>query len=334
MSVRAPDGARERLSARVARLRHPESYPQATRGVEAIETHLSWVFLTERHAYKLKKPVRTPWLDYTTVDGRKRACEVELALNRRLAPDVYLAVVPYVHAKTPCLEQPGTPDDWLVKMRRLPSARMLDEKIARADVAPSEVDALARVLTAFYRSTRRAPLAGPAYRAKVAGDLAHKRASVSAARYGLNAAQVTRVCAHQDQWLAQHGALLEARAGSLVDAHGDLRPEHVCLEPSGPAIIDCLEFDRTLRELDPVSELSFLALECRRLGAPWIGERLLAVYREQARDAFAPELVCFYQSYHALVRAAIAVWHLDDDAIDGRERWRARGHAYLELAQA
>src|SRR5690606_23645446 len=115
-------------------------------------------------------------------------------------------------------------------------------------------------------------------------------------RYGLNDADLRAVVHGQKRWLARSGRLLEERAPWVVDAHGDLRPEHVCLEEPTPVVIDCLEFSQELRWLDPVSELSFLALECRRLGAAWIGERLLARYAEMSQDRVSAALVRFYQS--------------------------------------
>ena len=289
-----------------------------TEAVEIVETHMSLVFLTDRHAYKLKKPIRTAVLDYSTVEARRRACEAELELNRRLAADVYLDVVPVAGAG-------GETIDWLVKMRRLPRDRMLDACIERGDVAPADIDRVAAVLDAFYASARRWPSTGPEYRARIAADIESKRDSLARPRYELRLADIDAVVAAQRRWLADHGALLESRGAHLVDAHGDLRPEHVCLE--GPRVIDCIEFHPALRRLDPISELSFLGLECRRLGAPWIGERLLAGRRGQAA------LVPFYQSTHALVRAAVAVWHLDDDALERSDCWRARAGWYLRVAR-
>lgn len=122
--VEAPDGARKRLAATVAALRRPESYPGDVRSVEAIETHMSWVFLTESRAYKLEKPMRTAVLDHTTIEARERACHTELRLNRQLAASVYLAVVPVVAVEGDLrVGAAGTPIDWLVEMRRLPRDR-------------------------------------------------------------------------------------------------------------------------------------------------------------------------------------------------------------------
>lgn len=332
-SVHAPDGARARLATVVAALRRPASYPGAVECVEVIETHMSWVFLTESHAYKLKKPIQTAHLDHSTIEARRQACETELRLNRRLAPTVYLAVVPLASADgTLCVGGAGPPTDWLVKMRRLPRHRMLDVCIERGSVLTPEVDSLAVVLAKFYATAERTVSAGPAYRSRLASSIESMRASLEQTRYGLARTEISAVVEAQRRWLLRHGTVLEARAGAVVDAHGDLRPEHICLERE-PVVIDCLEFDRELRLLDPVSELSFLALECRRFGAAWIGEQLLARYAEASGDHAPAPLIPFYESYHAIVRAAVAVWHLDDDALDHSDAWRERAGLYLKLAR-
>ena len=117
-----------------------------------------------------------------------------------------------------------------------------------------------------------------------------------------------------------------------MDAHGDLRPEHVCLTDP-PMVIDCLEFNRTLRLHDPASDLAFLSLECNRLGASWIGERLIAHYRTRTEDDVSAPLLSFYEAYHALIRAAIAIWHLDDERRRQASRWRRMARRYLQLAR-
>ncbi len=324
---------RSSLAQTVEALRDPASYPEPAGSVVAIETHMSWVFLTDVHAYKLKKPIARPTLDCTTVEHRRAACQLELELNRRLAADVYLAVVPLARAPAGLrVEGRGEAVEWLVKMRRLPQERMLDACIARGTVELADIDRLASCLAAFYDCAERTPMAAAAYRERIRADIAAKRASLERPRYGLVRADVLAAARRQTAWLGEHGPLLDARAACLVDAHGDMRPEHVCLEER-PVVIDCLEFDRDLRLLDPLSELSFLALECRRLGMPWIGERLFARYTEHDGEPAPAALLAFYQSYHALVRAAVAIWHLDDDGLAQTERFRARAAAYLRLAQ-
>jgi aminoglycoside phosphotransferase family enzyme len=320
------------LEATVQALREPATYPIPVARVDAIETHMSWVFLTEHHAYKLKKPMRMPSFDHTTLLARRSACEVELELNRRLAGDVYLAVVPLVASREGLrLETDGEPVDWLVKMRRLPRDCMLDDRIERGAVQARDIDNLAEHLAKFYRAATPCPMNGYAYRQRLTRDIKDKQRCLEDPRYGLARDAIGALVHKQLQWLEVHASLLEARGPHVLDAHGDLRPEHVCLEPQ-PCVIDCLEFARELRLLDPLSELSFLALECRRLGATWIGERLIERYATLGGDRVCPALLEFYQSYHALVRATVAVWHLDDGAVLRTDHFRERAATYLRIA--
>jgi aminoglycoside phosphotransferase family enzyme len=120
--------------------------------------------------------------------------------------------------------------------------------------------------------------------------------------------------------------------GRIVEGHGDLRPEHVCLE-ARPQIIDCLEFSRSLRVVDCAEELGFLALECERLGAPQLKGEIFGAYGEFSGDRPPAELVDFYQSHHACVRAKIALWHLRDPSLADRARWPLQAGTYLRLAR-
>jgi aminoglycoside phosphotransferase family enzyme len=327
-------GIRSRLAATVAALRRPASYPGEEGPVEAVETHMAWVFLTATHAYKLKKPLRTGLIDWTTADARRTSCEGELALNRRLAAPVYRAVVPVARTGGGLrVGGEGPAVDWLVKMRRLPRVRMLDVCIARGTVPGPAVRQLAARLAAFYQRARPVGWSAARYRGRLASNIRAKGAVLECPHYGLDASLSRAVGAALLRWMHAHASLLGGRAARVVDAHGDLRPEHVCLTVP-PMVIDCLEFNRSLRLHDPVSDLSFLRLECDRLGAPGIGTQVLARYRDATGDTVAPRLIPFYESYHALIRAVIAVWHIDDAQYPDPDVWRRQATTYLRLARA
>jgi len=322
----------EEISATTVRaLRSAAAYPGTEARIECIETHMSWVFSTQSFAYEMKKPSCTPLFDYRTLEARHQACETALELNRRLAANVYLAVVP-VSADGGVLRVGGDGNvvDWLIQMRRLRSEAMLDTCIARQTVSPSQIEALMALLARFYAAAPRAGLSGPEYRRRLANELEAKRASLALPRYDLEGPLIAAAFEGPMHWLERHAQLLEARAPLVREAHGDLRPEHVCLEAE-PVIIDCLDFNRDLRLLDPVSELAFLELECRRLGNDWIGRRLSEGYAQHLGDGVPEDLCAFYRSYHALMRAAIAAWHLDEPGQD-LDKWRGRAETYLRLA--
>jgi aminoglycoside phosphotransferase family enzyme len=323
------------LADKVAALRGAGSYPERTARVEAVETHMSWVFLTDRHAYKLKKPVRHAFLDFSTLAARKADCEEELRLNRRLAPDVYLDVVALTAdaAGRLAVAGDGEPVEWLVRMRRLPRERMLDVALARGTLRDGDVAAVAEVLARFYRGLAPVALSLAEYRGRLVRDIEACRTELGDRAHGLPGDSFAQTADALLAFVAREADVLAARlaAGRIVEGHGDLRPEHVCLvEP--PVVIDCLEFNREFRVLDVADELAYLAMECARLGAAGVGEAIFAACCERMGDRVPPALYRFYCGYRALVRAKIAAWHTRDASPQEIEKWRARARQYLGLA--
>lgn len=329
-----PRNAAVTLADKVAFLRLPSSYAERPARVGAIETHMSWVFLTDTRVYKLKKPVRLEFLDFSTLEARRRNGENEIQLNRRLAPDVYLGLVALVRHGDGRLElgAEGSVVDWLVQMRRLPAQHMLDYAIRHATVQSADVHRLGEVLSAFYRRAERMATAPPAYRQHLEREIQVNDAHLCDPAYALDRDVIQRLTRLQLEFSASQGTLLAQRAQRIVEAHGDLRPEHVCLLPV-PVVIDTLEFNREFRLQDPADELAYLALECERLGSRTVGEQLLRHYQQVTGDHLDDALVAFYKTYRACLRAKIAVWHIADPALNHPERWRLRAREYLALAQ-
>lgn len=324
------------LEAKVAFLREPSSYPEPSFGVEARETHMSWVFLLDHHVYKLKKPVCHKLLDFRPLAARRHFCQEELRLNARLAPGVYLGLVRLTLDASHhlALGGAGATVDWLVKMQRLPAERMLDYVLLHGGVSASEVERIAVRLAAFYRGLAPEPISTADYGARFAQQIQSTRAELSQDAFELDAVQVARLCDAQLVALRRVGGMLDERVhgGRIVEGHGDLRPEHVCLgEPL--AVIDCLEFSRQLRILDSFDELGYLALECERLGAAAVGATLLQRYAALSQDSPHATLVHFYQSCRAGTRALIAARHLLDEKFRHSPHWVRRARHYLQLAQ-
>ena len=325
-----------RLAQKVDFLLQPDSYPDHPTSVQSIETHFAWVFLSDRFVYKLKKPIQFQYMDFTSLDTRRENCELEVALNRRLADTVYIAVVPLsLEDSRMQLEGDGRPIEWLVKMHRLPSARMLDQAARDGSITAPDLRRLLTRLAAFYRRSERAPWSGTEYVRKLEQELQEYGDRLRTPHLGLRPERVERLIGAQRSFVQDKAELLGARAaaGWVVDAHGDLRPEHICLvEP--PQIIDCLEFSRELRLLDCAADIAFLVLECERMGHGALGRRILELYRENLGDPIAPELFRFYHSRRALIRAHLSAWHLIDENSHGTERWVRRANWYLDTAQA
>ena len=323
------------LEAKAAALRRPAAWPVPPASVEAIETHMSWVFLTPDRVFKLKKPVRSDGLDFGTLERRRFFCEEEVRLNRRLASSVYLGVRPLrVDANGALgLWDRGEVVDWLVVMRRLPADRMLDRLLATGAAQAGDMRRLAALLSAFYASLPPVLHDPLAYCERLAREIARHEARLCDPELAFPSDAVRPVCTHLRLFLQQRHDLLAARvrAGRIVEGHGDLRPEHIWLgEP--PAIIDCLEFSRELRTVDSADELAFVALECERAGAAGLGGALLQEFAARSGDAPPPELTAFYQGLRGCVRAGIALWHLKEPRYRGSPVWRERAGQYLQLA--
>lgn len=323
------------LESKVAFLRLAASYPDAGQRIEAIETHMSWVFLTETYAYKLKKPVQLDELDCRSLAARHYYCRQELHLNRRLAPHVYLGLVPLRLNASGHLQLGGQGPtvDWMVRMRRLPPEAMLDSAIKNARVIASDIDRIACRLCDFYHRCRRPSVAPVTFSRHLNEQIAHNYQTFITPHYGLLTMPVTMLCQSQTSWITKQQTVLAARIkeGHLVDGHGDLRPEHICLQEP-VAIIDCLEFSARLRQVDCIDEIAFLALECEKLGAPALGTLLLQRYAALADDPPNAALIHFYQSYRAAIRARIAIRHLDEEKFRFSAEWRQRAIHYLQLA--
>jgi aminoglycoside phosphotransferase family enzyme len=326
------------LAEKLAFLRRPEAFAEGTSHVDVRETHMSWVFLTDTHAYKLKKPVRHPFLDYSTLDRRRLMCAEEIRLNRRLADWVYLGLVALVRDKRNDLAlqemHPASSADavdWLVKSVRLPAGLLLDEAIRHDAVSEPGALRTAAHLAAFYRRADPVALAPSAFIERFARAINENAGSLAAA--GIPNRRFSAAVRALLAFLDERSALLAGRMTRkhIIEGHGDLRPEHVFLgEP--PAVIDCLEFSRDFRLIDPLEELAFLQMECERLDAARWGELFLGVYLRETGDDAAEELMRFYMSSRACLRAKLALGHLGESDVREPKKWRDQADRYLELA--
>jgi aminoglycoside phosphotransferase family enzyme len=325
------------LNEKVRFLRAPAAYSHDPQAVDAIETHMAWVFLAGDLAFKMKKPVRYEFLDFGSLTAREFTCREEVRLNSRLAPGIYLGVAPLRLDRHRQLTFAGDGPivEWLVKMKRLPAERMLDVAIENKAVSHSGIVAVARLLISFYRA---APVARPSIEAVFEHLEAEHRRNVlllSDDRFALDRARTDNVLRRMAAVFSTVRPLIDARIanGAIVEGHGDLRPEHVCLiDP--PVIIDCLEFNRELRLVDPYDEIAFLDLECDRLGAPWIGRLILGIFQRELKPAAPPALMAFYRASRGLLRARLALAHLTEPEPRTPEKWEPRARTYVSLADA
>ena len=328
------NGAGPTLDAKVSFLSRPDAYRPPPGEVVRRETHMSWVFLVGDRVYKLKKPVRFPYLDFSTIARREAACRAELRLNRALAPDIYLDVLPLVDTgEGLSIGGAGTPVDWLVFMARLDERNMLDRIIDERRVEISQLDRLVAVLAQFYRSATPVFLSPAVHLADWKRSLAYNRRVLLDPCFGIPAGLVRRIDRAQRRFLERRGHLIAARLRHrrIVDGHGDLRPEHICVDDK-VRIIDCLEFNPRLRVVDPFDEIVYLSLECERLGPAWVGAYIERRMKCMLRDGPVEELFTFYRCHRATLRARLAIAHLLEEHPRTPEKWPRLAASYLALA--
>ncbi len=312
-------------------------------GFELAETHISWVLLGPRDVYKIKKPIDLGFLDFSTLERRRRACEAEVALNGRLAPAIYLGVEAIV-ARGPGFgfvapqagaPEVGAPVEWTVHMVRLPEARRADRLLAAGTLGAGELERLAARLAAFHREARADgdTAAGGALevvRRNVAENFAQGRKSLERC---LSPAEGRELERWQLGFLAENAELFARRAaaGRVRDGHGDLRLDHVYFLEAGGAerlvVVDCIEFNERFRVADVAADVAFLAMDLTRSRRPDLAEIFLAAYAREADDFGLYGVVDFYESYRAHVRAKIAGFVADGPGSNEKTRGLAEADA-------
>ncbi len=281
-----------------------------TGAVTVIETHISAVLLTAERAYKLKKPVDLGFLDFTRLRQRRHFCREELRLNRRLAPDIYLAVLPITgSASAPRLGGSGRAIDYAVEMRRFPQEALFDRLLADGRLAATHVDALADCIAHFHQHLPPAPADSPYGRP---GDLARAaRDNFTVLRVGAGPrrrARLDRLAAWTAAEFRRRRALLARRrvAGRVREGHGDLHLGNIVWLHGRPLPFDGIEFAAVLRWQDVHSELAFLTMDLARRGRPDLARRARDRYLQHTGDYGGAPLIDYFEVYRALVRAKVA----------------------------
>ncbi len=273
-------------------------FPAAVR-----ETHISTVFFVGDRVYKLKKPVTLDFIDLSTPSARARLCQREVALNRRLAPDVYLGVVEVIGTD-------GVPCDSMVVMRRMPDERRLSTLVRQQGRSDDCLREVARVIASFHAKAETSPLIAQAgtievVRAHWESNLATMQPFVGTV---LDVDVSARVAALAHRYLDGRARLFGTRIeeGKVRDGHGDLLADDIFCLDDGPRILDCIEFDDQLRYGDVLADVAFLAMDLERSGAPESGVRFLGWYREFSGETYPATLAAHYIAYRAHVRAKVA----------------------------
>ncbi len=326
----------------IAALSRPEAYPHPAAGVEVRQTHISAVFLAGPFAYKVKKPVDLGFLDFTTIDKRRHFCDEETRLNRRLAPNVYLGVVPITYdGGAARIDGSGEAIEWAVKMARLPDEASLRWHVRHGDVTTDQLSTLAKRIAEFHRTAEATDRTAAFGRFEVVAGNARENFAQSRGHVGATVSRAVfdRLEALTEAALSRLRLLIEARAARGVprDTHGDLRLEHVYLLPDGLAIIDCVEFNERFRYADPVADAAFLAMDLLAEGRPDLARVFAEAYFAAAGDEEGRRLWPFYIAYRSAVRGKVQGMKAAEPEVPAGERESARRrsamHWLLALGQ-
>lgn len=325
----------------------PAAYPYPAINVEVRQTHISIVFLAGDFVYKIKKPVQFGFLDFSTLEKRRHFCDEEVRLNRRLAPAVYLGVVPVAQSGQRLrLEGEGEVVEWAVKMTRLPEENTLQKRVQRDEVDADLVSALAQRVAAFHASAEHGEHISSFGRFEVVAGNARENFVQAAPQIGstLSQAVFERLRTLTEEALTRLQPLIEnrARRGVPRDTHGDLHLDHVYLfpdrqRPADLVIIDCIEFNERFRFADPVADMAFLVMDLCYHGRRDLADLFAEEYFRAAGDEEGRALLRFYSSYRAAVRGKVKGFELSEKEIPESARARAeaksRAHWLLALGE-
>jgi aminoglycoside phosphotransferase family enzyme/predicted kinase len=326
---------------------NPGAYPFPVHGIEVRQTHISIVFLAGPFVYKLKKPVNLGFLDFSSLEKRKHFCEEEVRLNRRLAPTVYLGVVPITQTdKDVRIEGEGDAIEWAVKMERLPEGGSLLDRLERGELNRETIELLARKIAAFHARADSGPHIAEFGKFEVVSQNARENFEQSASHVGDSVSRnvFDRLRALTEENLQQFQALIESRAsrGMPRDTHGDLHLDHVYYfpkrkPPNDLVVIDCIEFNERFRYADPIADAAFLAMDLIFHGERALANAFISAYLHSTGDVETANLLPFYVAYRAAIRGKVEGIELFEkeipDDVRSVVRTRARAHWLLALGE-
>jgi aminoglycoside phosphotransferase family enzyme/predicted kinase len=314
----------------ISALSNPAAYPDQPAEVELQQTHISWLFFTERFVYKVKKPVNFGFLDFTTLDARRHFCEEEARLNRRLAPDVYEGVleVKAVNGQIR-LGGPGETVDYALQMRRLPEDRMLPALLATGKVTAETMRQLAQLLATFHAQADTGPeINQDGTLGTILGNWQENFAQTQPyLDFPLMRDDYEKIRSRVLAFCRTCALIFDRRLaeGRIRDGHGDLRAEHICL--TDPIVIfDCIEFNHRFRYGDVAADVAFLAMDLDERGFVDLSQAFVRAYVECSGDHGLLSVLDFYKCYRAFVRAKVECFRMGDptvSATDARMAYRA-----------
>jgi len=319
-------------------LLNPEIYPDRPPLIRFIETHISLLFLTGNHVYKLKKPVDFGFLDFTSLEKRKFFCEQEVKLNRRLSPTIYLGVIRITkEGDRILLEEKGEPVEYAVKMKQIPEEKLMDKLLERRQVTPKMIEAVSEKLVQFYFAAETNDhIKSFAKPDRVKQDTDENFEQTE--RYidvAIPREVYEEVKNKTNEFLKTNGKIFLQRIASdrIRDCHGDLRLEHIFWGEE-ISIFDCIEFNQRFRYTDVAADIAFLAMDLDYHCREDLSDHLMGAYVGESGDHELMGVLDFYKCYRAYVRGKVESFRLDDPNIPEKEKKEAlkRAQKYFSLA--
>ena len=319
-------------------LLNPEIYPDRPPLIRFIETHISLLFLTGNHVYKLKKPVDFGFLDFTSLEKRKFFCEQEVKLNRRLSPTIYLGVIRITkEGDRILLEEKGEPVEYAVKMKQIPEEKLMDKLLERRQVTPKMIEAVSEKLVQFYFAAETNDhIKSFAKPDRVKQDTDENFEQTE--RYidvAIPREVYEEVKNKTNEFLKTNGKIFLQRIASdrIRDCHGDLRLEHIFWGEE-ISIFDCIEFNQRFRYTDVAADIAFLAMDLDYHGREDLSDHLMGAYVGESGDHELMGVLDFYKCYRAYVRGKVESFRLDDPNIPekGKKEALKRAQKYFSLA--
>ncbi|MEN8131550.1 MAG: AAA family ATPase [Pseudomonadota bacterium] len=309
----------------IASLLQPAPYPHPVDHIEMIETHISWVILTGSFAYKIKKPVNLGFVNYTDLKRREYFCHQELQLNRRLAPRIYLAVVPITGSITqPRVEGDGPAIEFAVKMHQFPQPCLLNRRIENKQLTPVLADRIAHRVARFHTGIEVAGRDSP--HGTPEAVLAPMQQNFATIRDHLSTKALLKPLEPLEHWTYSRYRMLKPTLrqrkdqGFIRECHGDMHLGNIALIDNEITIFDGIEFNEQIRWIDVISELAFLVMDLDDRGAPRLGQRVLNHYLQETSDYGGLALLRFYQVYRAMVKAKVNAIRLSQGHLDTQQR--------------
>jgi aminoglycoside phosphotransferase family enzyme/predicted kinase len=321
-------------------LHNPSAYPVQTRMVELIQTHISWLFLTDSHVFKIKKPVNFGFLDFSTLELRRFYCHEELRLNRRLCPDMYEQVIALRETDAgAAFSGDGKVIEYAVMMKRLPTARMLDRLIDSGEISTSEIETVALKISRFHSDALTSPHISEF--GSLERILLNWRENFEQTRQfqgsTLPPAVADNIRSFIEEFAGSHRALFTERIenGYIRDCDGDIHLGNICLLNSDVYIFDCIEFNEHFRFSDTAADIAFLLMDLDFHRRPDLAEAALSAYITASGDRNCAGLITFYKAYRAFIRGKVQSLTLLDSGISREDRTAAENSAirYFRLAQ-